>query len=212
MRNGTSFSRRDGGHRGRDLRLSPTPLPALRPRAHPVFDSPYGTRVRGHLQAHQSRRPERQRPRPARSASPFEIFSFGASAQRSWRGRDLRARDHPPRGTGLLCAGSSRRLRREDLEPRMMATSTRSSVRTRIASLRAAEPSPRRRRAPSVRPSDRAFHDITMQPGEVAEFDTRIPHWYGPAGDRPVEILSILGREGERIHVRVAPRRKSASW
>jgi transcriptional regulator with XRE-family HTH domain len=54
-----------------------------------------------------------------------------------------------------------------------------------------------------------ADHDITMGPGEVAEFDTRVPHWFGPAGDRPVEILSILGREGERIHVRAAPRRKS---
>ena len=51
-----------------------------------------------------------------------------------------------------------------------------------------------------------ADHDITMEPGEVAEFDTQVPHWFGPAGDRPVEILSILGREGERIHVRVAPR------
>jgi mannose-6-phosphate isomerase-like protein (cupin superfamily) len=56
-----------------------------------------------------------------------------------------------------------------------------------------------------------ADHDITMQPGEVAAFDSRVPHWFGPAGDRPVEILSILGREGERIHVRVAPRRKSAT-
>ncbi len=56
-----------------------------------------------------------------------------------------------------------------------------------------------------------ADHDITMQPGEVAEFDTRVPHWFGPAGDRPVEILSILGREGERIHVRAAPKRKSAN-
>ena len=28
-----------------------------------------------------------------------------------------------------------------------------------------------------------AEHDITMQPGEVAEFDTRLPHWFGPAGD-----------------------------
>lgn len=53
-----------------------------------------------------------------------------------------------------------------------------------------------------------ADHDITMGPGEVAEFDTQVPHWFGPAGDRPVEILSILGREGERIHVRAAPRRK----
>jgi transcriptional regulator with XRE-family HTH domain len=55
-----------------------------------------------------------------------------------------------------------------------------------------------------------ADHDITMKPGEVAEFDTRVPHWFGAAGDRPVEILSILGREGERIHVRAAPRRKTA--
>jgi transcriptional regulator with XRE-family HTH domain len=54
-------------------------------------------------------------------------------------------------------------------------------------------------------------HDITMGPGEVAEFDTQVPHWFGPAGDRPVEILSILGREGERIHVRASPRRKAAA-
>src|SRR5919205_858087 len=52
-----------------------------------------------------------------------------------------------------------------------------------------------------------AGYDITMQAGEVAEFDTRVPHWFGPAGDRAVEILSILGREGERVHVRAAPRR-----
>ena len=55
-----------------------------------------------------------------------------------------------------------------------------------------------------------ADHDITMRPGEVAEFDTQVPHWFGPAADRPVEILSILGREGERIHVRAAPRRTTA--
>lgn len=53
-------------------------------------------------------------------------------------------------------------------------------------------------------------HDITMKSGEVAEFDTQVPHWFGAAGERPVEILSILGREGERIHVRAAPRRKAA--
>ena len=54
-----------------------------------------------------------------------------------------------------------------------------------------------------------ADHDITMRAGEVAEFDTAVPHWFGAAGDQPVEILSILGRQGERIHVRAAPRRKS---
>ncbi len=53
-----------------------------------------------------------------------------------------------------------------------------------------------------------ADHDITMGPGEVAEFDTRLPHWFGPAGDQPVEILSLLGTQGERIHVRAAPRLK----
>lgn len=53
-----------------------------------------------------------------------------------------------------------------------------------------------------------ADHDITMKPGEVAEFDTRLPHWFGLAGDQPVEILSLLSRQGEHIHVRAAPSRK----
>jgi transcriptional regulator with XRE-family HTH domain len=52
-------------------------------------------------------------------------------------------------------------------------------------------------------------HDITMGPGEVAEFDTRLPHWFGPADDRPVEILSVHGRHGQPMHVRAAPRRKA---
>ena len=56
-----------------------------------------------------------------------------------------------------------------------------------------------------------ADHDVTMRAGEVAEFDTQVPHWFGPAGDHPVEILSILSREGERIHVRAQPRPKPAN-
>jgi quercetin dioxygenase-like cupin family protein len=52
-------------------------------------------------------------------------------------------------------------------------------------------------------------HDITMKAGEVAEFDTQVPHWFGAAGDRPVEILSLLGKHGERAHVRAAPPRKN---
>ena len=52
-------------------------------------------------------------------------------------------------------------------------------------------------------------HDITMGPGEVAEFDTRLPHWFGPADDEPVEILSVHGSQGERMHVRAAPRRRA---
>ncbi len=54
-------------------------------------------------------------------------------------------------------------------------------------------------------------HDITMPPGEVAEFDTRLPHWFGPADDRPVEILSVHGAHGKRMHVRAAPRRNSSA-
>ena len=52
-------------------------------------------------------------------------------------------------------------------------------------------------------------HDITMGPGEVAEFDTQLPHWFGPADDQPVEILSVHSSQGERMHVRAAPRRSS---
>jgi transcriptional regulator with XRE-family HTH domain len=50
-------------------------------------------------------------------------------------------------------------------------------------------------------------HDITMRAGEVAEFDTRLPHWFGPTGDEPVEILSVHGSHGQRMQVRAAPRR-----
>lgn len=53
-----------------------------------------------------------------------------------------------------------------------------------------------------------ADHDITLQQGEVAEFDTAVPHWFGAAGDESVEVLSLLGLEGERMHLRAAPRRK----
>ena len=54
-----------------------------------------------------------------------------------------------------------------------------------------------------------ADHDITMGQGEVAEFDTAVPHWFGAAGDEPVELLSLLGQAGERMHVRAAPRRRA---
>jgi transcriptional regulator with XRE-family HTH domain len=51
-----------------------------------------------------------------------------------------------------------------------------------------------------------AEHDLVLGPGEAAEFDTRLPHWFSSAGGRPVEILSLFGRQGERIHVRAKPR------
>ncbi|MET9612302.1 helix-turn-helix domain-containing protein [Kitasatospora indigofera] len=49
-------------------------------------------------------------------------------------------------------------------------------------------------------------HDIVLGPGEVAEFDTRVPHWFSGADGRPVEVLSLFGRQGERMHVRAKPR------
>ncbi|WP_331767039.1 XRE family transcriptional regulator [Embleya sp. NBC_00896] len=51
-----------------------------------------------------------------------------------------------------------------------------------------------------------AGHDLVLGPGEAAEWDTRLPHWFGSADGRPVEILSLFGRQGERMHVRAKPR------
>ncbi|MFI9505030.1 helix-turn-helix domain-containing protein [Nocardia sp. NPDC052566] len=51
-----------------------------------------------------------------------------------------------------------------------------------------------------------AEHDVVLGPGEAAEFDTRQPHWFGSAGRGPVEILSLFGSQGERMHVRARPR------
>ncbi|MFF3226228.1 helix-turn-helix domain-containing protein [Nocardia suismassiliense] len=49
-------------------------------------------------------------------------------------------------------------------------------------------------------------HDIVLGPGEAAEFDTRQPHWFGSTGRGPVEILSLFGSQGERMHVRARSR------
>ncbi|GGS88657.1 hypothetical protein GCM10010222_32700 [Streptomyces tanashiensis] len=50
-------------------------------------------------------------------------------------------------------------------------------------------------------------HDVVLAAGEAAEFDTRVPHWFGPAGDGPVEFLSLFGPQGERMHVRARPKK-----
>ncbi|HWM05340.1 MAG TPA: cupin domain-containing protein, partial [Actinophytocola sp.] len=50
-----------------------------------------------------------------------------------------------------------------------------------------------------------ADHDVVLGPGEAAEFETRLPHWFGAAGQEPVEILSLFGKQGERMHVRAKP-------
>lgn len=45
-------------------------------------------------------------------------------------------------------------------------------------------------------------HDIELGPGEVAEFPTEQPHWFGSTGRGPVEVLSLFGTQGEMMHVR----------
>jgi transcriptional regulator with XRE-family HTH domain len=49
-------------------------------------------------------------------------------------------------------------------------------------------------------------HDLVLTPGEAAEFDTRVPHWFGAADAEPVEFLSLFGRQGERAHLRARPK------
>jgi transcriptional regulator with XRE-family HTH domain len=48
-------------------------------------------------------------------------------------------------------------------------------------------------------------HDLILVAGEVAEFDTHVPHWFGSTGGQPAEILSVFGSQGERMHVRAKP-------
>ena len=53
--------------------------------------------------------------------------------------------------------------------------------------------------------------DIAMRPGEVAEFDTHTPHWFGSDDQNPVELLVLFGPQGERLHVRARPRTTTPS-
>lgn len=47
--------------------------------------------------------------------------------------------------------------------------------------------------------------EFTLRPGEVAEFDTSEPHWFGPAGEEAVEILHLYGPHGDQAVVRTGP-------
>lgn len=50
-------------------------------------------------------------------------------------------------------------------------------------------------------------HDLVLTAGEVAEFDTRTPHWFTNPGPGPAEVLGLFGPQGERLHVRARPSR-----
>lgn len=55
--------------------------------------------------------------------------------------------------------------------------------------------------------------DLVLTEGEAAEFDTRVPHWFGSADPTPVEVLVLFGRQGERAHLRArstSPARRAA--
>ncbi len=41
-------------------------------------------------------------------------------------------------------------------------------------------------------------HDRVVEAGEIAEFDTTEPHWFGSTGEGAAEILSLFARPGER--------------
>lgn len=45
--------------------------------------------------------------------------------------------------------------------------------------------------------------DMVIEPGEAVEFSTWTPHWFG-AVDGPVEVIALLGPQGERVHLRSA--------
>ncbi|MHC5560962.1 helix-turn-helix domain-containing protein [Kocuria sp. U4B] len=51
-------------------------------------------------------------------------------------------------------------------------------------------------------------HDLILEAGEVAEFDTRVPHWFGSTGTHSAEVLSLFGGQGERMHVRATSRQE----
>jgi len=63
----------------------------------------------------------------------------------------------------------------------------------------------------AVRAVDDAELDLELVAGDAAEFDTHTPHWFGCANAKPVELLVLFGPQGERVHVRAAPRQAPAA-
>lgn len=51
--------------------------------------------------------------------------------------------------------------------------------------------------------------DLTLPPGEAAEFDTSSPHWLGSADGGAVELLILFGVQGMRAHVSAEPHQAS---
>lgn len=49
--------------------------------------------------------------------------------------------------------------------------------------------------------------DLTVPPGEAAEFDTSLPHWLGSADGGAVELLILFDPQGMRTHIHGDPHR-----
>lgn len=52
--------------------------------------------------------------------------------------------------------------------------------------------------------------ELVLAPGEAAEFNTRLPHWMGSAGQGAVEFIALFGPQGERAHLRARPSSSAA--
>lgn len=53
-------------------------------------------------------------------------------------------------------------------------------------------------------------YDVVLSAGEVVEFDTRTPHWFGRADENSVEVLSLFSAQGERMHFRTSSKPKAS--
>src|ERR671924_492882 len=114
--------------------------------------------------------------------------------------------EHSPAITQALAAAAPRlkRLRTErgvTLSALSEATGISKSTLSRL------ETGQRRPSLELLLPIARA-HQVPLDElvGAPDVVDPRLPHWFGSAGEGPVEILSLFGREGERMHVRARPR------
>lgn len=54
-----------------------------------------------------------------------------------------------------------------------------------------------------------AEHDLILEPGEAAEFDTRVPHAMHGVGPGNTEALSIFNEDGVQIHTRARASERS---
>lgn len=53
--------------------------------------------------------------------------------------------------------------------------------------------------------------DLTLSPGEAAEFDTSLSHWLGSADGGSVELLILFDPQGIHAHIHAEPHRSSRS-